>query len=212
MQTPSAQELTPRSSVFVSRVVRPTIPVSPGRFLVEGGVRRRCHSAKWHDPFGRVAVHHKSFILSVLRHFSGATLPNCHFANGPRLRSGLPHGARMVAQPQERLLPKGTAVAPQTRGSHSPDGTGNGPAPHSNIASTDGKLYSDQIEGHARNGRVTPDSRMRRFIPPPNAVIQTVRWRGAHGKQSRRGGQAMLPRITINDMRSRVIGNPDHTC
>ena len=33
-------------------------------------------------PLAKWGVHHKSFIFSVLRRLSGATLPHCHLANG----------------------------------------------------------------------------------------------------------------------------------
>jgi hypothetical protein len=77
------------------------------------GVGRVCHSAKWHDPFGRVGVHHKSFTLCDLRQFKGARLPNCQIANRPQLRSGLPRGARTVARIRARRLPDGAPSLPK---------------------------------------------------------------------------------------------------
>jgi hypothetical protein len=50
---------------------------------------------------------------------------------------------------------------------------------------------------------------MRRVIPRPYRVIQAALRHGAHREQPRRGGQAVLPRNTVNDTRSREIGNPD---
>jgi hypothetical protein len=48
---------------------------------------------------------------------------------------------------------------------------------------------------------------MRTVIPQPMELFRPSC--GAHGDQSRHGGQAMLPRNTVNDTLSREIGNPD---
>ena len=67
---------------------------------------RVCYSAKWHDPFGRVALRHKHFILSSLRRFNGARLPDCQIANGP-------FGKRRFSK-RERRCPN-TGMAAPTR-------------------------------------------------------------------------------------------------